>query len=571
MTILFNDSRLISSTDANAFTDAAISRSTNGRPVERDLQAWMDDEPEGKGIEEGQLEDMSLATSWDPEEMFKTNKSKFGVETTYRDNLEGYTYQFEQRNDDPEFLKREAEAVRIAFEIESNVQHKRNNELEVGCDGDDEELKYSAVVKESRNDARGSYAHATNRRNKQSAPNANGSQTKGGGSQQRGSGGAHPSHHNASVNAGQREQRGPHVRSTTSPTNLTAGHSSASAHAQLPAGCSGLTRQPPPSAAIRDDGRRGANERSSSAARTSPPPKLQATPPQQQQQQDIKLREDKGPVSPVVAHGTAPLPQPSPPQQQQPPSQVAQMPPQSSVPQPVHEGKRTPPLATVVAGTPGTPVSQPPPASVQPSAGQQPPTGGSPPAGALPDAAKTDGTLAGGQPPVPRTLSPAPAPAQATPPSTAPVSTSTEEIVKKSTLNPNAAEFVFNPKTTHVTQTTMTHSKQSTPPATMVPHSGGHPVPNRQPPIMVPQHLIIPGGSVFQTFPGPSPGHGPPPHGHGGAHQPGGAGGHQGGRNQFGRSNKGGNRQNVDQTMHVTGAPLVTGSPGGQPQQVVLG
>ncbi|XP_022689284.1 ataxin-2-like protein isoform X2 [Varroa jacobsoni] len=553
-------------TKDNAFTDAAISRGANGRPIERDLQAWMDDEPEGKSVEEGQLEDMSAATSWDPEEMFKTNKSKFGVETTYRENLEGYTYQYEQRNDDPEFQRREAEAVRIAMEIESNVQHKRNNELEIGCDGDDEELKYSAVVKESKNDSRSSYVHSGGRRNKQGAPNANGGQSKGG-SQQRG-GTSHPTHHTS----GNPNTRGGHTR--LSPTNSPAPHVPLPVlHPTQVVVAAAGGGQPRPPQPIKDEGRRGTNERSSPAARTSPPPKVQPTQQQQQQQQQQqeklqdKQREDKGPPPAGVGHNAL-LTQPPTQQQQQrstpPPSLQQQQQHVAASAHVLHEGKRTPPLATITA-TPCIPAtsSQPPQAGQQQplqSAGQQPMGGAS--ATSPAEAVKADSVTSNQQPP----QTPSPAPASQ---STSAVSTSTDEIVKKSTLNPNAAEFVFNPKTTHVTQTTVTHSKQSTPPAQVM-HAGGHPTPNR--PIMVPQHLILPGTPVFSTFQAHSPGHVPPTHGHGGAHQPGGAGAHQGGRNHQYRGNKGGNnRQAVDQTtMHVTGAPLVTGGPQTH-QQVVLG
>ncbi|OQR79635.1 ataxin-2 protein isoform X1, partial [Tropilaelaps mercedesae] len=527
-------------TKDNAFTDAAISRGANGRPIERDLQAWMDDEPEGKSIEEGQLEDISATTSWDPEEMFKTNKSKFGVETTYQENLEGYTYQIEQR-DDPEFQRREAEAVRIALEIESNPQHKRNIELEIGCDGDDEELKYSAVVKDSRNESRVSYAHPGGRRNKQVTPNANGGQAKGG-VQQR-SGASHPPHHPP----GNSSTRGGHNRSPPLPS--PAPHTPLAQHPQASQATNQTTTgQSRPSPPIKDEVRRGPAERSP-AARVSPSPKMQPQQQQQQQQQDKqeKQREDKNALPVGGGHGPS----------QQPPSAlpVSQQQPHVSAVHGNHEGKRSPPLGTPASTT--TPVVNQPPAGQQQS-GMQQPRAGTPQV----EAVKSDHTPTQ-QPPQ------TPSPAPAVQPNGA--SSSTDEIVKKSTLNPNAEVFVFNPKTTHVAPPVVTHNKQNMPP-TSVMHTGGHPAPNRS---MLVQHhgLIMAGPPVFQAFQGHAPGHGGPSHGHGGHQTPGGGGtgGHQGGGGTRPyRGGKNNSRQAVEQTMHVTGAPLVTAGPP-QHQQVVLG
>lgn len=463
-------------TKDHAFTDSQISRA-NGRPQERDLQAWMDDESDS-AIEDGQLEDMSNSACWDPEEMFKTNKSKFGVETTYQDNLEGYTYQIEQRDDDPEFQRKAAEASRIATEIEANPQHKRNLESEIGGDGEDEEMKYSAVVKDGRapvdsGRGYGLSAHGGRRSGKPPAPVAAAVSLNGGpkGPPPRGAHGG--------------GGRGPHNRSSPplaspAPPAASAQQTHPQAHVQTPPPQTPAASQTPTASnrptqppSVRDERRTG--ERSP-ASRVSPSPKL----PQEK-------------VLPVVQDKS-------------------------------HEAKRaSPPLAAAPSSGPA-PVVAPP--ADKPDSGSS-----SQPATTVPPTAPSPGP--GGQ-----TAAGAPS--------------ATEEIVKKSTLNPNAKEFVFIPKAAP-----QPPAKQSTPPAPMTPTGHGP----RGPPMVVPHMqgnglIMAAGGHMFNPFQGGPGAHGPPqPPGVGQPPRP---------------FRKGaGNRQGVEQqTIHVTGPPLVTQQH--QHQQVVL-
>ena len=83
-------------------TDTQISGSTklNG---ERTLEKWM---PDG-----GDENDVSLdldvgateANGWRAEDMFKANEETYGVQTTYKSNLEGYTQQILTEKDSAEY------------------------------------------------------------------------------------------------------------------------------------------------------------------------------------------------------------------------------------------------------------------------------------------------------------------------------------------------------------------------------------------------------------------------------------------------------------------------------------
>ena len=68
------------------------------------------------------------------------NEAKYGVTSTYKDNLEGYTVQLENTHT-AEYRDAERQAARLAGEIEGNVTSRANVELENG----DEEEAFSAV------------------------------------------------------------------------------------------------------------------------------------------------------------------------------------------------------------------------------------------------------------------------------------------------------------------------------------------------------------------------------------------------------------------------------------------
>lgn len=123
-------------------TDADISG--NQLRGERALQRWV---PEGPDSTDFSLESTTSATGWD---QFATNKQLFGARSTYDENL--YTTTIDRSA--PSYKRREAEAARIAREIEGatsanpHVREERGQALE--NDGDDEEEKYSGVRRDER-------------------------------------------------------------------------------------------------------------------------------------------------------------------------------------------------------------------------------------------------------------------------------------------------------------------------------------------------------------------------------------------------------------------------------------
>ncbi|EXJ58979.1 hypothetical protein A1O7_06410 [Cladophialophora yegresii CBS 114405] len=117
-------------------TDTDISgNQTRG---ERELKRWI---PEGPDTTDYSLESNN-AGSWD---QFATNSQLFGAKSTYDENL--YTTSIDRNA--PSYKRREAEAERIAREIEgststnAHVREERGQALD--NDGDEEEEKYSGV------------------------------------------------------------------------------------------------------------------------------------------------------------------------------------------------------------------------------------------------------------------------------------------------------------------------------------------------------------------------------------------------------------------------------------------
>ncbi|KAK6380914.1 poly(A)-binding protein binding protein [Exophiala oligosperma] len=123
-------------------TDADISG--NQLRGERTLQRWV---PEGPDSTDYSLESTTTSTGWD---QFATNNQLFGTRSTYDENL--YTTTIDRSA--PSYKRREAEAARIAREIEGatsanvHVREERGQALE--NDGDDEEEKYSGVRRDER-------------------------------------------------------------------------------------------------------------------------------------------------------------------------------------------------------------------------------------------------------------------------------------------------------------------------------------------------------------------------------------------------------------------------------------
>nr|XP_055055957.1 ataxin-2 isoform X7 [Misgurnus anguillicaudatus] len=147
------------SSDADNFTDTAVSARVNGEHKEKDLEPWDGGEQHISGSMESLDTDMS--NGWDPDEMFKYNEETYGVKSTYDSSLSSYTVPLERDNSE-EFLKREARAAQLAEEIEASAPHKARVALE--NDDRSEEDKYTAVVRGERE------LHSLNRENKYIPP-----------------------------------------------------------------------------------------------------------------------------------------------------------------------------------------------------------------------------------------------------------------------------------------------------------------------------------------------------------------------------------------------------------------
>ncbi|XP_077995314.1 uncharacterized protein LOC144448871 isoform X3 [Glandiceps talaboti] len=117
-------------------TDTMISGKLNGQVNERDLQPWQGDaQSEETGLEG------ETSNGWDVDEMLRINSQKFGVSSTFDENMSQYTTPLEKK-DTKEYKEREQEAAKLAKEIEQTpqYQHRLAKELEGS-----EEDRFSAV------------------------------------------------------------------------------------------------------------------------------------------------------------------------------------------------------------------------------------------------------------------------------------------------------------------------------------------------------------------------------------------------------------------------------------------
>lgn len=129
----------------DTFTDTAISKQNGVVEKElRELTPWEPEETEGHAG--GGLHDGAASNGWDPNEMFSTNERQFNVKSTYDDSLHQYTIPLEKR-DTQEYREKEERAAKLANEIEKSDGYRQRTDLENNAEGDDEEAKFSAVVR----------------------------------------------------------------------------------------------------------------------------------------------------------------------------------------------------------------------------------------------------------------------------------------------------------------------------------------------------------------------------------------------------------------------------------------
>lgn len=127
----------------DSFTDTAITKQNGvGEKELRELTPWEPDESDAH--HGGGLTDGPSPNGWDANDMFSINERQFNVKSTYDDSLHQYTVPLEKR-DTKEYKEKEERAAMLAQEIERSDGYKQRNDLE--NDGDDEEAKFSAVVR----------------------------------------------------------------------------------------------------------------------------------------------------------------------------------------------------------------------------------------------------------------------------------------------------------------------------------------------------------------------------------------------------------------------------------------
>ncbi|XP_071181266.1 ataxin-2-like protein isoform X4 [Mytilus edulis] len=130
----------------DTFTDTAITKQNGVADKElRELTPWEPEESETQGG--GGLHDGGGASNgWDADDMFSTNERQFNVKSTYDDSLHQYTVPLEKR-DTKEYREKEERAALLAQEIEKSDGYRQRTDLENNGEGENEESKFSAVVR----------------------------------------------------------------------------------------------------------------------------------------------------------------------------------------------------------------------------------------------------------------------------------------------------------------------------------------------------------------------------------------------------------------------------------------
>jgi hypothetical protein len=122
------------------------SRSSSSGGVERDLEPYAFEEATSA------MANLDLSKAgWSVEDMLIINETKYGYKSTFNADMSEYTMPVRRENT-AEFRRREAEAERLAREIESDYNYTLNVDKELS-DGEDEELAFSAVHRGGENDA----------------------------------------------------------------------------------------------------------------------------------------------------------------------------------------------------------------------------------------------------------------------------------------------------------------------------------------------------------------------------------------------------------------------------------
>ncbi|XP_076472994.1 uncharacterized protein LOC143302279 isoform X2 [Babylonia areolata] len=132
-------------------TDTAIS-GTNGTEREirfKNLVHWSEGDDPALALATANvaLESMDGSGGWAAEEMFRTNKERYDVKSSYSDSLEQYTTPMPRFKTKEEQQAAEARAAQAAREIENSEGYRSRMGAENSTENDDEESKYSAVVR----------------------------------------------------------------------------------------------------------------------------------------------------------------------------------------------------------------------------------------------------------------------------------------------------------------------------------------------------------------------------------------------------------------------------------------